>query len=477
MVKQIIIFLSLFFLSVHGLVAKVTVPTVFSDNMVLQQQTEVALWGKSSRCSRVVITASWSKHRTIIHADTSGRWSCHIDTPAAGGPYELVFDDGEKTIIKNVMIGEVWICSGQSNMEMPMKGFAGQPVDGAVEMILSAKPSIPIRSCNFKKAKAFTPQENCEAKWAEHDPVGVADASAVAYFFARRLYDVLDVPIGIINISWGGTPIEAWMSREVLESEFADEVDLSCVVNKVWPERRSHQQPAVLYNGMLHSVIPYTAKGFIWYQGCFNRRNYNQYRRLQPVFVKMLRDKWENEEMPFYFTQIAPYGYNDKEPYAGYMMWAQAQTLDHIKYSGMAATHDVGELNCIHPSNKKVVGDRLAYLALENDYSLKVIDSHTPLPVKFEFRDSAALVSFDFCEMGLTPIGTELGGFELAGEDKVFYPAKCHVSDRNKKQIVVCSPQVKKPVAVRYGMKNFSRAVLFNCYGIPVSPFRSDDWD
>ena len=458
--------------------AKVELPPIFADNMVLQQQSDAAVWGKAEPGAKITITTTWSKAKTVVNAGEDGKWFARLATPVAGGPYEITFNDGDKVTVKNVLIGEVWICSGQSNMEMPMKGFLGQPVDGSTDLILEAKPATLIRSCNLKKTRTFEPQETCEATWYDHTPEGVAEASATAYFFAKRLYDVLGIPVAVINVSWGGTPIEGWMNPELLKSEFADEINLSNLVNKEWPKKGAHQVPGVLYNGMLHSVVPYTAKGFIWYQGCNNRARFEQYKRLQPAFVKMLREEWGNDKMPFYFTQIAPYKYdNPDKSEAGYMMWAQAQTLELIPNSGMACLHDAGELACIHPANKKVVGDRLAFQALENDYGVKGIDSKTPIPVKFEFKDGEAIVTFDFCSRGLSPISTDLDGFELAGEDKVFYPAKGRLLGGKRNQIKVYQcPEVPNPVAVRYGMKNWSVATLYNCFGIPATPFRSDNW-
>ena len=461
--------------------AKVELAPIFADNMVLQQQTDAALWGKSEPGKKVTITTSWSKAKVVVNADADGKWFARVATPVAGGPYEITFNDGEKVTLKNVLIGEVWICSGQSNMQMQMKGFAGQPIDGATDIILTAKASTPIRSCNLKRIKALDPQETCPATWYEHNPEGVSEASATAYFFAKMLYDVLQVPVGIINVSWGGTPIEAWMNPELLKKEFASELQLDHLDTKVWPEKNPYKAPGVLYNGMLHSVAKYTAKGFIWYQGCDNKSRFEQYKRLQPAFVQMLRDEWGNQEMPFYFTQIAPYKYGDPEGrVAGYMMWAQAQTLDVIPHSGMAATHDAGELACIHPADKKSVGDRLAYLALSNDYGYDIIDANPPIYESFTVVEvdgvNEALVKFKVGKLGLCPISTELDGFELAGEDGVFYPAKARVH-KDRKLLRVRCPEVPNPVAIRYGMRNYSEATLFNCSGIPVSPFRTDNWE
>ena len=476
--KRLLTLIALLAVTLLNSYAKVELAPLFADNMVLQRDSEAAIWGKAEPGARVVITSTWAKGKTVVHADDQGRWNVMLATPSAGGPHELTFNDGDRFTLKNILIGEVWICAGQSNMEMTMRGFMGQPVEGAAELILTAKPSVPIRSCNLSRIKSLELEEECDARWFEHTSEGVAEASATAYFFAKRLCDVLGVPVGIINVSWGGSPIEAWMNPELLRREFAEEFSFAHLDSMTWPEENPWKAPGVLYNGMLHSVAPYTAKGFLWYQGCDNISRYEQYKRLQPAFVKMLRQEWGNDRMPFYFTQIAPYGYfNPDAPDAGYMMWAQAQTLEMIPYSGMAATHDVGEVNCIHPADKKSVGDRLAFLALVNDYGYEGIDAATPIPIDFKFEEGQAIVTFEAGYMGLSPLSKDVDGFELAGEDGIFYPAKGIVLWNNPKKVLVYKcPQVQKPVAVRYGMKNWSEATVFNCFGVPISPFRSDNY-
>ena len=456
--------------------AKVVLPGLFADNMVLQQETEAALWGKAEPGAKVTIAGSWSKSKVTVTADADGKWFARIATPKAGGPYELTFNDGDKLTLKNVLIGEVWICSGQSNMEMQMTGYNGQPVDGATDMIMTAKPSVPIRSCNVKRVLALEPAEDCEATWYEHTPEGVSEASATAYMFARKLQEVLDIPVGIINVSWGGSRIEAWMSEELLRKEFAGEINLKHIDEKKMPEKNPFKTACTLYNGMMHPVSPYTAKGFIWYQGCSNRHNPEQYVRLQPAFVKMLREEWGSEDMGFYFTQIAPYGYSDdKTGCAGAeIMWAQARTLSLIPKSAMAATLDTGERDCIHPSDKKTVGDRLAYLVLSKDYGYDEINVFTPVYKSFEVKNGKAMVRFDVDSRGLGPINMELAGFELAGTDGVYYPATGMVDSKDKRVIVVSCPEVSSPVAVRYAMKNWSTATVFSNFGIPASPFKAE---
>ena len=457
-----------------ALQAKVTPAPVFADGMILQQQTDAAIWGTAKPNSKVVITTTWSKVKTKVHSDADGKWSAKLSTPVAGGPYEITISDGEKLTLKNVLIGEVWICSGQSNMEMPLKGFQAQPIENSTEAILGAKPSQPIRVCMFKKKVAYEVEDVCSARWLEHSPAQIGDASATAYFFAKRLQETLDIPVGVVVVAVGGSPIEAWMSEELLRNEFAGEFDFAHLQNKKRTRAKAHHDPCVLYNGMLHSVVGYTAKGFVWYQGCANVANPSQYRRLQPAFVKMLRSEWQNENMPFYYTQLAPHKSNSDLPA---MLWAQALNSFEIPNSAMATTHDISDYIAIHPANKKDLGDRLAYLALTRDYGMNVIDAMVPIPIKYEFREGDAIVTFNVGPMGLSPRSKDLDGFELAGEDGVFYPAKAFVlrgKGYNSKAIKVYQcPEVTKPVAVRYAWKNWCPSTLYNCSGIPATPFNS----
>lgn len=454
--------------------AKVQLPDIISDNMVLQRNAEVGLWGKAAPGRKITVTASWDGKKTVCKSGDDGLWSLRVQTPDAGGPYSICFDDGEKTVVDNVLIGEVWFCSGQSNMEMPMEGFNGQPVEHSADYILSAKKDRPIRMCNVKMTASLEPLDNCNCDWSEHTPDGVRRTSATAYFFALRLQETLGVPVGIIHSSWGGTPIQAWMEKSLIESEFSGEFDLSPYQTGI--SKRMQHVPGTLYNAMIHPFEQYTVKGFIWYQGCSNRNNPEQYKRLQPAFVKMLRQKWGNDNLPFYFTQIAPYEYAADYKYqAGFMMWAQAQTLDLIPMSGMAATHDIGEMKTIHPKKKKEVGDRLAFLALSNNYGFNVIDAKAPIARSFRTEENKIIVTFDVGPKGLNPIGTRLESFEIAGEDMVFHPARAVVC-KNRNEVEVSSSEVPAPKAVRYGMHNWSKASLFNTSGIPASPFRSDNW-
>ena len=457
-----------------SLEAKVLLPSFFSDNMVLQQQRDVAVWGRSDSGRKVTIRPSWTKAKYTVVPDSDGKWSASIATPAAGGPYRIEFNDGDKTILENILIGEVWFCSGQSNMEMPVKGFYGQPVNGSAETILCATPDVPIRVCTIGKKYSLTALDECTGSWEEHTPRAVAEASAVAYFFAQTLYRSLHIPIGLLITDWGGTPIETWMNRETLDRDFAGEFNMGHLDSGVIPEKYPNCSPCMLFNGQVAPLIPFTFKGMIWYQGETNRDRAEQYTRLQTAYVKMMRELFRNPDAPFYFVQIAPYDYSmDPDRLCGYFYEAQKATLALIPHSGMAATVDIGEKKCIHPAKKKEVGQRLAWMALADEYGVRGIEERSPEFVGVEFKGSAATLKSNVGNLGLAPIKTELGGFELAGEDRVFHPATGRV-DGNK--VIVCSPEVPDPVAVRYCFRNWCRGSVFNTYGLPVLPYRSDDW-
>jgi sialate O-acetylesterase len=486
MTKRIIPAILALLFAVPFLQARVSLPSFFSDNMVLQQQADVAVWGTTDKGAvKVRISPSWTRQKYSVKAGEDGKWFIRIPTPAAGGPYIITFDDGEKTLIRNVLLGEVWFCSGQSNMEMPMKGFRSQPVQGATDIILSAKASTPIRMCTIERNAAREPLDTAQGIWKENTPVAVANTSAVAYFFAMRVQQILDVPVGLLISVWGGTPIEAWMNRETIVKDFGDEFDLSFLDGEALPEK-PQKRPCTLFNGQVAPLVPFTFRGILWYQGEENRARPQQYVRLQPAYVQMMRSLFQNPDAPFYFVQIAPWKSKHPENTTiPIFNEAQEKTLPLIPNSGMAATVDIGEYGTIHPCRKKEVGDRLALLALTKTYGIQGtvpgsssykesvgIDAESPSFKKSIFADGKAIVTMKVGKLGLSPIGQDLEGFDLAGEDGIFYPATGIVKDRYS--VEVTSPDVPSPVAVRYCFHNWSRGSLYNCFGIPALPFRSD---
>ena len=475
--KRVITLIVLALLGASWAGAKVTLPSFISDNMVLQQNTEAAIWGWTDTGNKVTISTTWTGVRFTATPDENGKWIARLTTPKAGGPYKIYIMDGDRkdmVEIKNVLIGEVWYCSGQSNMEMPMKGYPSQPAEGASDFILGAKAKTPIRVCSITRKASLTPLQECEGSWQENTPEAVANTSATAYYFAHKLQEMLDVPVGILISCWGGSSIETWLDKETVTKNFAGEFDLGFLDGTEMPKNQ-HQTPTTLFNGQVAPLVPFTFKGMIWYQGETNRGRCEQYIRLQKEYVSMMRRLFEVPDAPFYFVQIAPYPYGAPDSWgSGYFCEAQRKSLDVIPHSGMAATLDIGEYGTIHPCQKEKVGNRLAYLALVNDYGLKGIDPVSPVPNGVRFENGNAIVSFNVDNMGLSPMGKDLEGFEIAGKDKVFFPATGRVSGGS---VVVNSPQVPEPVAVRYGFRNWAVGTVFNCYGIPVGPFRTDDWD
>jgi len=474
---SVVVFLFLAILPLH---ATLRLPSILADNMVLQQQSAVKLWGWAAPGAIVKIQTSWDKQSHKATADGTGFWLQKVTTPSAGGPYEISFSDGEKITLSNILIGEVWFCSGQSNMEMPMQGFDRQPVQGGNSIIAKAKPTVPIRIFNTdvedgKRIRQFSKQvqADCKGKWAVNSPENVALTSAAAYYFVRYVQEVLNVPVGIIVSTLGGSAVEPWMSREALSS--FGEVDLSILGNNA--EIKSPQQtPCVLYNAKIAPLTNFTIKGFLWYQGESNRKNVELYARQVPAFVSDLRAKWDIGEFPFYFVQIAPFNYDSAEGTdAARLREVQQQHMNDIPNSGMVTTLDVGSPLYIHPVNKETVGERLALWALGKTYKIKGFGFAPPVYKSMEKKEHKIYIQFKNADQGISPMWTDLKSFEIAGADQVFYPAKAEI-EKSTTRLAISSEKVPEPIAVRYAYKNFAEASIFSIAGIPVAPFRTDNW-
>jgi len=474
--------------------AKVNLPSIICDNMVLQQQTDAALWGKASPGKTVTVSPSWTQKKYQTKADNkTGEWLLRVTTPSAGGPYSIVFSDGEEIRVSNVLIGEVWFCSGQSNMYMRMNGYPSSPVEGAAEAVNSAKATVPVRIYEPACRMENRPVPTVEGRWEENTPNVVVRSSALAWFFATYLQQVLEVPVGIIVSSAGGTSIQCWIDRPTIESEFPNEYDLS-ILDKQNPEM-NWATPCVLYNGQVAALQPYTFKGMLWYQGCSNRsdgREPELYTRLQTAYVKMMRDHFRNPDAPFYFVQLSPFWCSDPDAFTtGYFLEAQQKCLETIPHSGMVTTTDLGIYANIHPSDKKTPARRLAYLALQNDYGIKPFDATAPTyesmkinqeptsrePVNIPVKSITVYFKTYNSDMAdsVGPRGIDLEGFEIAGEDRVFH--KAHAMAEWGRDVTVWSEDVPEPVAVRYAFRNWGPGNLTNNFGIPAAPFRTDSWD
>ncbi|MFD2163868.1 sialate O-acetylesterase [Paradesertivirga mongoliensis] len=455
--------------------AEVKLASIFTDNMVLQQKSQVPIWGWSTAGKNVRVSTSWNGRNYSAKADNSGKWIVRVVTPSAGGPYELSISDGKAVKLKNVLIGEVWICGGQSNMEMPMKGFKGQPILGSNDAILKSRNK-QILVYTVPRSSVTELQQNSKpSAWKVAEPESVANFSATAYYFGRLLNEMLDVPVGLINVSYSGSYVEAWMSPENLKA--FPEVKVPA---KEDPIKAVSRTPTTLFNGMLYPISGYGIKGAIFYQGESNYERPDRYEEMFPAMVKEWRSLWKQGDFPFYYVQIAPYNYAQLPPFnyggkfnSAYLRDAQRKSLTRIPNSAMAVVLDIGEENQIHPANKEAGGKRLALLALANIYGLNGFGSASPLYKSMSVGGSVATISFENAGNGLTAFGKELNTFEIAGANKTFYPAKATI---NGSSVSVSSPMVKEPVAVRYAFKDFIVGDLFNTEGLPASSFRTDDW-
>lgn len=463
--------------------AKVTLPSVLADNMVLQQQTDVTLWGHATAGKRVVVTPSWSKQKTTTTADKDGKWELKVKTPEAGGPYDITFSDGETTKLNSVLIGEVWFCSGQSNMEMPVRGFDRQPMKGCTDLIAKAKPKIPIRIfCTDSKDGQWvrqysdTPQEDIKGEWMINNSEGVASCSAIAYYFATYLQDVLDVPVGVVVSTLGGSRIEPWMSYEALKA--FPKVKLPKDLGRQLKEGDIRNIGTALYNAKVAPLTKFAVRGFLWYQGEANVNQYKDYEPLMEAMVKNWRAKWGRGDLPFYMVQIAPYNYsNDANKREGaFLREAQAKAAVSLPNAGIVPTVDVGWPVFIHPVDKKTVGDRLALMALGKTYGHKGFYCEAPSYKSMEIKDHKIYINMNNCGNGACPMWTSLKGFEIAGADHVFYPAFAEVETATCR-LAVSSVKVPDPVAVRYCFHNFEEGNVYNIGGWPLMPFRTDNWD
>ena len=455
--------------------AKVKLPAIVSSNMVLQRNTTVKLWGWADANEKITIKTSWLKASITIQADADGNWMTDVKTTNSKDQQTITLKSITSNILlENILFGEVWLCSGQSNMEMPMKGYVGQPIYGSAQTIAKANnPHLRLFQVT-RYSGSKTPLKDVEkfSPWQQASPASVTDFSAVAYFYGSQLQEILDVPVGIIHSSWSGSCVEAWISPEVMST--FQKVDLKDVDISVKPK----EIPTVLYNSMINPLIPYTIKGMLWYQGESNRDEPEKYKKLFPAMVEDWRKRWNIGNFPIYYTQIAPFIYEGNNEYiehknTAFIREAQYLCLDLIPNSGIAITMDIGTKDYIHPPKKKEVADRLLYNALNQTYNFKTIEYAGPVFDSMEIKDAGLNIKFKNADNGVYAYNT-LDGFEIAGNDKVFYPAKAKILDR--KTVLVSSDKVLTPVAVRYGWENWVLGTLFNTNLLPASSFRTDNW-
>lgn len=460
------LFLVLFFYA-STVSSQTSLPNFFGSNMVLQQQQMASIWGKDNIKTKITVKGSWGNAAQTI-TDENGNWKLKIQTPQAGGPYTVTIKGTKEIILQNVLIGEVWFCSGQSNMEMPMKGYNNQPIIGSQEAILNSA-NTNIRYFHTPRMVSLKPLYNVQNEWKEASPANTGGISATAYFFAKKLNAILNIPIGIIQCSWGSSKAESWMDAETVAA-FKDNKIPDTLLMKDAPVT-----PTAMYNSILSPYIGYTIKGVIWYQGEANRKNPQEYEALFKSMIGLWRNKWQQGDFPFYYAQIAPIESNALN--AAFLREAQLKSMFSIKNVGMAVTLDIGEQTIIHPAQKELVGNRLAYWALAKDYNISGIAFSGPVFSRMEKTpENKMLLTFNYCDLGLSSYGKPLTDFEIAGEDKIFYPAQAKIVVDKKDKLLVWNDSIKNPLHVRYAFKNWVVGSLYNTQGLPASSFRTDNW-
>lgn len=457
--------------------AKLVPSRLFSDGMVLQQNTEVKIWGTAAPGSQISVIPSWNGTTYRTKTDSEGRWTVYAATPSASyKAYTMTIKgDGETIRIKDVLIGEVWFASGQSNMEMPMRGFYNCPVENALEYISAPAATDKIRMFKVPIKQSYEPLDDVDSKWEGAQPQTIPDMSATAFFFARELNEVLDIPVGIVSCAYGGARIESWTPKEILETYPDEDLSRDRIESMV-----HYHRPYLAYNAMFNPTKGYTAKGFIWYQGCSNVGRHDQFCERMTTMINHWRECWNDTDakMPFYMVELAPYRNKPVTavPYFALLREAQHAAAKVIPNCGVIVTNDLVkayEQDNIHPANKKDVGERLAFMALNRDYGFSQISCDSPEAIKcYRMQNSCELaVELTNCHNGLSR-WMEIEGLEVAGSEGVFYPVTYAYFEWAPKVLRVRSEFVHDPCEVRYGWADFKPGNLKNAEGLPVAPFR-----
>ena len=503
----------LLFLTQPFIHAEVTLPHVISSNMVLQRNMQAPIWGWASPSEEITVTLSIEAEgvepisTTTAIADAEGNWQIKLPAMAAGGPYTLRIKGSNAIELTNVLFGEVWVCSGQSNMQWSVNASK----DNEIEIAAAMYPKI--RLFYIPRVPSGLLQKDVEADWYETTPETIPNFSAVAYYFGRKLYKNLDVPIGLINTSWGGTRIEPWtppvgfaavpaltsISKEVqdIQATYREQLPEKMNAIEAWiAETRealdtgaqltqmpnnthpfAHQQrPTALYNGMVHPIVPYGIRGALWYQGESNLREGMLYHEKMKALINGWREVWGQGDFSFYFVQLAPFNYGGRNANPLFLpqIWeAQTATLA-LPNTGMAVTTDIGNLRDIHPRNKQDVGRRLALWALAKDYGRDDVTYSGPLYKAMAIEGNTIRLTFEHVGSGLTARDEKpLTWFQIAGEDKEFVEAKATIDSDT---VIVSNDTIENPVAVRFGWHQSAEPNFINKEGLPASPFRTDAW-
>ncbi|MEM6884581.1 MAG: sialate O-acetylesterase [Verrucomicrobiota bacterium] len=499
-IKPCLLVLGALLLSSAGLHAELSLPNIFSDHMVLQREQANPVWGTAEARQKITVSIADQRHET--QADEQGRWRVKLDPMAASSePKTLQVAAGDAQVsFHDVLIGEVWFCSGQSNMGWNVA--SSNHVD--VELASANYPNI--RLLRVPTLGAAEPQDQFDGQWQKCSPETVGPFSATGYFFGRRLHQTLGVPVGLVNNAWGGSPIESWIPRDALEAagdyqgmleewdkryaSYSDEVLAEEIADfEAWeksgkpaprrwrPEdiRIGRHRPANIWNGVVHPTVGYGIRGIVWCQGESNLRDPMQYRSLFPLLIKTMRERWGQGDFPFYWVQLTDYSNETPEPQEK-SSWAElreAQTMTlSLPNTGEAIVIDIGEARDIHPRDKQTAAMRLVRHALAKDYGINMA-TESPRFQSMEIVGNKALLTFEQVQHGLYAFDVEqVKGFAIAGDDQKFVWAKAKIIDN--KRVEVWSDQLVAPVAVRYAWADNPVANLYDRNGLPVTPFRTD---
>lgn len=477
--KRTILFIATLLVYASLSAAHLRLPHVFTDHAVLQRESTVKVWGWGEPGKTVNVSNTWNFRTEKTIVAKNGTWSVRIATGKAGGPYSLRVNCGKETLVMDdVMLGEVWICSGQSNMDMPVGGYGFQQVEGSRDAILdSPETARDIRVFKINEPCCTEPQDDVDAEWKLSGPAVTAGVSAVGYFFAKRLTKALGVPVGIIVNAWGGSRIEPWMTMDAIKGSGISAEELAEIEalepNAEWP-----RNPELIWNGRMKPVAGYGARGFLWYQGCANIGQ-DCYDKLQTAMVKMWREEWGNQDMPFIYALLAPYSHGDSNGrWRPQFVRTQMRAMNTTPNAYAVCLETLGDEGTIHPSKKREVADMMflrAYSSVYGEFAGMPADYPEPQTIDY-LDDGCVRITFTNVWSNLMSItARDVVGFELAGEDRVFHLAKAEV-DWDGQTVFVRCDDVPRPVAVRYAFRNYMGANLQTTYGLPVPPFRTDDW-
>lgn len=472
-----LIFASAFLLGSMAATAAVKPASMFTDHLVLQQGTDATLWGDAKPGSTVTVTPSWAEGKAYtVKADKDGKWTLDIPTPEAGfNPYTIRMTDGDGAVtLTDVLIGDVWLASGQSNMQMPLKGFPGCCVEGGYDEIADAgRNAGRVRFYTVPLTQSYTPVDTINAVWTVPSPETAPEYSAVAWHYADRLSKVLNIPVGIVSAAYGGAKVESWTPRDILETY----PDISLDPKDVEPMVHYHR-PLLMYNAMFNPLKDYTYKGIIWYQGCSNVSTYETYAERLATMVERWRKEIGQGDIPFYAVEIAPYEYGDpsetgKAPLLREAQWKAVEMMpnaDMICINDLVYPHE--RLN-IHPARKAAVGKRLGDLALNKTYGKKQFLAGSPRYKSHTFKGNEAWVAIDSPNDGICR-NFDIRGFEVAGDDGVWHEADNVWLHWQTNEMVVSSKEVPSPKGVRYGFRDFMPGTLHSGNFLPLIPFSTE---